>query len=115
MPRRTILGKLITSYIQIHQEYQVVKKQLQTSFSAKMPPIRKKNSDSRTREYLFESEIDSLRKAARQRGRHSHRDDTLTLLMFRHALRVSEVISLRWEQVDLDKGLFHVTRKKASD
>lgn len=38
--------------------------------------------------------------------------DTLILLMFRHALRVSEVIALRWEQVDLKKGLLHVNRRK---
>ena len=32
--------------------------------------------------------------------------------MFRHALRVSEVISLRWEQIDLKQGLLHVCRLK---
>jgi type 1 fimbriae regulatory protein FimB/type 1 fimbriae regulatory protein FimE len=34
------------------------------------------------------------------------------MLIFRHALRVSEVIALRWEQVDLKKGLLHVNRRK---
>lgn len=32
--------------------------------------------------------------------------------MFRHGLRVSEAISLRWEQVDLKQGLLHVKRLK---
>ena len=32
--------------------------------------------------------------------------------MFRHGLRVSEVIALRWEQVDLKQGLLHVRRLK---
>ena len=32
--------------------------------------------------------------------------------MYRHALRVSELVSLRWEQVDLKQGLLHVTRRK---
>ena len=32
--------------------------------------------------------------------------------MFRHALRVGEIIALRWEQVDLKKGLLHVRRLK---
>jgi len=87
----------------------------QTPFSAKLenrPPIRQKNSDTRSREYLSEKEIERLRKSARQRGRHSHRDDTLIFLMFRHGLRVSEAIALRWDQVDLEKGLLHVRRKK---
>jgi len=76
------------------------------------PPRRKCNSELRTREYLTTHEIDNLRKAARNAGRYGHRDDTLILLMFRHALRVSEVIVLRWEQVDLKQGLLHVRRLK---
>lgn len=76
------------------------------------PPRRKSNSELRTREYLTGSEIDSIRKSARTIGRHGHRDDTLILIIFRHALRVSEVITLRWEQVDLKQGLLHVRRLK---
>jgi len=72
----------------------------QAPFSAKMPPKRKKNGDYRSREYLSENEIERLRKSARKKGRHSHRDDTLILIMFRHGLRVSELIALRWDQVD---------------
>jgi type 1 fimbriae regulatory protein FimB/type 1 fimbriae regulatory protein FimE len=53
-----------------------------------------------------------LRKAAKSIGRQGHRDDTLVLMMFRHALRVSEAISLRWDQVDLKLGLLHVLRVK---
>ena len=33
-------------------------------------------------------------------------------MLFRHALRVGEIITLRWEQVDLTQGLLHVTRLK---
>lgn len=76
------------------------------------PPRRKSNNELRTREYLTAAEIDSIRKSARTIGRHGHRDDTLILIMFRHALRVSEVITLRWEQVDLKQGLLHVRRLK---
>jgi type 1 fimbriae regulatory protein FimB/type 1 fimbriae regulatory protein FimE len=32
--------------------------------------------------------------------------------MFRHGLRVSEAVSLRWDQVDLKAGLLHVQRLK---
>jgi site-specific recombinase XerD len=88
----------------------------QTPFSAKsqksLPPRKPENLSRRTREYLTDSEVEDLRKAASKTGRHSLRDATLILLMFRHALRVSEAISLRWEQVDFRKGLLHVTRAK---
>jgi integrase len=34
------------------------------------------------------------------------------LLSYRHGLRVSELIRLRWDQLDLDQGLLHVRRVK---
>ncbi len=86
-----------------------------TPFSAKsvqQPPTKPKNKDQRQREYLTDQEVEQLRKASLKQGRNSLRDDTLILMMFRHALRVSEVIVLRWEQVDLKKGLLHVNRRK---
>lgn len=84
-------------------------------FSAKsvnQPPTKPKNKDQRQREYLTNHEVEQLRKAALQQGRNGLRDNTLILLMFRHALRVSEAITLRWEQVDLKAGLLHVNRRK---
>ena len=86
----------------------------QTPKTAKLskPPRRRRNIELRTREYLTTHEVDSLRKAARTYGRHGHRDDTLILIMFRHALRVSEATALRWEQADLKQGLLHVRRLK---
>ncbi len=83
----------------------------QPSFSGKLPK-RQKNSDVRSREYLTEEEVESLEKAAREIGRHGHRDATLILLAYRHGLRVSELVSLRWEQIDLRQGLLHVSRRK---
>ena len=40
------------------------------------------------------------------------RDAALTLIAYRHGLRVTELVSLRWDQVDLHQGLLHVTRRK---
>jgi type 1 fimbriae regulatory protein FimE len=34
------------------------------------------------------------------------------LIAYRHGLRVSEVTSLRWDQVDMKQGLMHVNRVK---
>lgn len=87
----------------------------QMLFSAKLsnaPPKKPKNKERRGREYLSQNEIDKLRKAARSYGRHSLRDDTLILIMFRHGLRVGEIIALRWDQVDLQQGLLYVHRLK---
>jgi integrase len=75
------------------------------------PPRRKSNRDSRSREYLTPAEIESLLDAAAS-GRYGHRDRTLLLVMYRHGLRVSEAISLRWEQFDLKAGLLSVQRLK---
>ena len=36
----------------------------------------------------------------------------MVLLAFRHGLRASEVVDLRWEQVDLENGILHVRRVK---
>jgi type 1 fimbriae regulatory protein FimB/type 1 fimbriae regulatory protein FimE len=56
--------------------------------------------------------VNELRTAAAKRGRHESRDATIILLAYRHGLRVSELIALRWDQVDLKQGLLHVRRRK---
>ncbi len=77
-----------------------------------VPPTRKKNKDLRPREYLTGSEIELLMKAAKKVGRHGHRDSTLILVAFRHALRVSEITTLRWDAIDFNTGLIHIARLK---
>ncbi len=86
----------------------------QTPKTAKLsnPPKKQKNKDLRSREYLSAEEIDQLLKSTRSIGRNPHRDSTLILMMYRHALRVSEAIVLRWDQVDFKQGLLHVRRIK---
>jgi type 1 fimbriae regulatory protein FimE len=76
------------------------------------PPARQMNADRRSREHLTPEEVDKLMKAAGAIGRHGHRDATLLLIAYRHGLRVSEVTSLRWDQVDMKQGLMHVNRVK---
>ncbi len=83
-----------------------------TTENGKVPPRRQKNRDVRSREYLTDKEVTRLQDAAKRTGRHGHRDATLILLAYHHGLRVSEVISLRWDQVDLSQGLLHVNRSK---
>ena len=80
--------------------------------NGKVPPRRRTNAESRPREYLTPDEVERLMNAAGSLGRHGHRDRTLILLAFRHGLRVSELVALRWDMVDLKKGLLHVSRLK---
>lgn len=81
-------------------------------FGKVKPPRRQRNTETRTREHLTPSEVEALMAAARNTGRYGGRDEALVLLAYRHGLRVSELVCLRWEQIDLKSGLFHVTRKK---
>lgn len=76
------------------------------------PPLRVSNRKRRTREYLTPSEVERLINAVGSLGRYGPRDGTLVLLMYRHGLRVSEAVGLRWEQVDLKAGHLHVQRLK---
>jgi type 1 fimbriae regulatory protein FimB/type 1 fimbriae regulatory protein FimE len=80
--------------------------------SSVQPPRRVPNAQRRTREFLTEAEVEKLMAAAEKQGRHGHRDASMILLGFRHGLRVSELASLRWDQVDLAQGLLHVRRLK---
>lgn len=57
-------------------------------------PVRLKNADYRSREYLTEQEVEQLMDAAAQVGRHCHRDSTLILLSYRHGLRVTKLVNM---------------------
>lgn len=72
--------------------------------NGKVPPRRVPNADVRSREYLTPAETDALMQAARKVGRHGHRDTTLILIAYRHGFRVSELVSLRWDQVDCPRA-----------
>jgi integrase len=75
-------------------------------------PLRLPNSKLRTREYLTPSEVKALMKNAARRGRYGQRDACLILLAYRHGLRVSETVSLKWDQIDLKAGHLYVRRAK---
>jgi type 1 fimbriae regulatory protein FimB/type 1 fimbriae regulatory protein FimE len=74
-------------------------------------PRRRRNGDLRTREYLTEAEVERLMKAATG-NRHGHRDATMILVGYRHGLRVSELVGLRWDQVEFRTATLHVRRVK---
>jgi hypothetical protein len=74
-------------------------------------PTRLPNADLRTREYLTEAEVERLMTAAKK-NRWGHRDATVVLVAYRHGLRASELVDLRWDQVDFRTASLHVRRVK---
>jgi integrase len=74
-------------------------------------PLRRPNAELRTREHLTEPEVERLMKAAGG-NRHGHRDATAVLVAFRHGLRASELVDLRWDQIDFAGARLHVRRVK---
>jgi type 1 fimbriae regulatory protein FimB/type 1 fimbriae regulatory protein FimE len=80
-----------------------------------VPPRRRRNAEVRGREYLTRPEVDLLMQAARADGRrYGHRDATMILLTYRHALRVSELVNLRWDDADMKAARLNVRRLKGS-
>jgi len=69
------------------------------------------DAHERRKDFLNETEIAALLEAAKA-ARHGVRDHLLILAMFRHGLRVSEAISLRRDEVDLDHARLWVRRLK---
>ena len=82
-----------------------------TAVKRTVTPTRRPNRDLRTREYLTEAEVERLLKTARS-NRWGHRDATMMLVAFRHGLRASELVDLRWDQVDFHAATLHVRRVK---
>jgi integrase len=56
-------------------------------------------------------EIEKLIDAAGD-NRWGHRDATAILIAYRHGLRASELVSLRWDDIDFTAGKLHVRRAK---
>jgi type 1 fimbriae regulatory protein FimB/type 1 fimbriae regulatory protein FimE len=75
-------------------------------------PKRRPNDGLRTRECLTEAEVEKLVNAA-QGNRHGHRDGTMVVVAYRHGLRVSELVDLRWDQIDFPTATLHVRRVKS--
>lgn len=76
-----------------------------------LSPKSRKYSDVRSREYLLPNEVDSLIKIART-TRNGLRDSTFVLLSFRHGLRISEGLRLKWSDIDFIGNGIHINRLK---
>jgi integrase len=74
-------------------------------------PRRKPNAELRTREYLTDAEVERLTEAAKG-NRYGHRDATMILMAYRHGFRSSELVDLRWDQIDFERATLAVRRVK---
>src|SRR5262245_33707618 len=74
-------------------------------------PTRRPNAELRSREHLTETEVERLVQAAKG-NRWGHRDGTMILVAWRQCLRVSELVDLRWDQIDFVRATLHVRRVK---
>src|SRR3954453_9129260 len=74
-------------------------------------PIRRKNAELRTREYLTDDEVQTLIDIAKE-NRYGHRDATMILVAYRHGFRASELTDLRWDQIEFSSATLHVRRVK---
>jgi len=57
--------------------------------------------------FLTEAQVEALAKAAA-----NHRDRTMIMVAYRHGLRVTELVSLQWHQVDLNAATMRIYRAK---
>jgi integrase len=80
-------------------------------------PVGRKSDQEigRDRKYLTPNEVDRLVTTAKKRGRHGQRDSLAILMAFRHGLRVSELVELRWAQISWEgTPRLTVQRRKGS-
>jgi integrase len=79
-----------------------------------VPPRRKANSESRSREYLDTKEIELVRTAAKA-NRHGHRDALIVTMLYQHGLRVTELVSMKWSQINFERATILINRAKGGE
>jgi type 1 fimbriae regulatory protein FimB/type 1 fimbriae regulatory protein FimE len=77
-----------------------------------LPPRKKKNAEQRSAEFLEPADVARLMAAAKKHSQYGDRDALIIHMLYKHGLRVSELVALRWEQFDFERRIFNVQRKK---
>jgi site-specific recombinase XerD len=79
----------------------------------KTPPVKQAYAPTR-RLHLTKDEVGKLSRAAATSGRYGERDALMITMAYRHALRASELVGLRWDQIDFNTREIRVIRCKGS-
>src|SRR5271169_1488984 len=109
--RRAIVQTVINVDTTKHMTKSHLKLVTPATVKRTVTPKRLPNADLRTREHLTEAEVERLTAAAKK-NRWGHRDATMLLVAYRHGLRASELVDLRWDQIDFATATLHVRRVK---
>jgi integrase len=67
-----------------------------------------------TRKHVMPGEVEKLRKAA-GKGRNGDRNSLMIYMAYRHGLRVSELVRLKWDQILWEEEDIQIQRRKGSD
>lgn len=94
------------------EQFTLIAESRMVNVPKRSPPIKPKNKSRRAREHLTAGEIKEIWKAAKELGRYGHRNALMIQMAYRHALRVGEVVTLRWEQICCDDKTVYVHRLK---
>lgn len=70
------------------------------------------NDESRGKRHLTDQEVAKVCGAIQQSARYSDRDELMVWMAFRHALRVSELVNVKWQHIDLKAGQMAIKRMK---
>jgi integrase len=109
--KKTVIRTVIHAQGAIYMAKSHLKPLAPGAVNRTVTPKRRPNAHLRTREYLTETEVERLLKATRG-NRWAHRDATMILVAYRHGFRASELVDLRWDQIDFNAGTLAVRRAK---
>jgi integrase len=78
-------------------------------------PLMRKMPKAQDRRCLSPDEAHRLIETVGLHGRHRFRDKVLVGLVYRHGMRGSEAVKLRWSDMDLESGILHLVRTRRGD
>jgi integrase len=106
-----LIDNCYTSRLNCNSRYSAMGEIMENTVAVLCAPSSANVTVKRPREYLTEREIEKLINAASE-NRWGHRDATAILIAYRHGLRASELVALRWDDIDFPTSKLHVRRAK---
>lgn len=75
-------------------------------------PTRKPNKEYRSREFLHLYEVNQLIEVAECGRKFRLRNSLIVLMLFRHGLRISELVNLKWDAILWNDKEIYINRSK---